>query len=144
MLIEHVTSEKLESAARSIIHEAGELKLWAFSGEMGAGKTTLIKAICKELEVKDEVSSPTFSLVNEYRTQSGQLIYHFDFYRIIQIEEVYDIGYEDYFYSGNLCLMEWPEKIKKLLEGEEYLQVRINKTGELSRNFNVTKLNTTV
>ena len=87
----------------------------AFYGEMGAGKTTLIKAICQELGVKENVSSPTFSLVNEYVTKSGDVIYHFDFYRINTTSEAFDLGYEEYFYSGNLCLIEWPEKIEQLL-----------------------------
>jgi tRNA threonylcarbamoyladenosine biosynthesis protein TsaE len=97
---------------------AGMLKtetIAAFYGDMGAGKTTLIKAICKALGSVDNATSPTFSLMNEYRTSSGKKIYHFDFYRISSLAEVYDMGYEDFFYSGNLCLIEWPEKIAHLL-----------------------------
>ena len=97
----------------------------AFYGEMGAGKTTLIKAICKLLDVKDITSSPSFSLINEYLTKDDQSIFHFDFYRINDIEEAYDIGYEDYFYSNSLCLIEWPEKIETLLP-ENHTKVRIN------------------
>jgi len=85
----------------------------AFYGEMGAGKTTLIKEICKILGVKDITSSPTFALINEYRTNDEESIYHFDFYRINNLQEAYDLGYEDYFYSNSLCLIEWPEKIEK-------------------------------
>ena len=87
----------------------------AFYGEMGAGKTTLIKAICAELGVADITNSPTFSIVNEYVTENQQSIFHFDFYRIGSESEAYDLGYEEYFYSENLCMIEWPEKIFKLL-----------------------------
>lgn len=78
---------------------------------MGAGKTTLIKAICRKLMVKDEVNSPTFSIVNEYKTENGESVFHFDFYRINKIEEAFDIGYENYFYSPSYCFIEWPEKL---------------------------------
>ncbi len=87
----------------------------AFYGEMGAGKTTLIKAICEELNVKDIISSPSFSLVNEYVTDRDDKVFHFDFYRLNKTSEAFDLGYEEYFYSGNLCLIEWPEKIEQLL-----------------------------
>jgi len=87
----------------------------AFYGEMGAGKTTIIKEICKSLHVGDITSSPSFSLINEYLTSEGRRIYHFDFYRINKKEEAFDLGYEEYFYGGNLCLIEWPEKIESLL-----------------------------
>jgi tRNA threonylcarbamoyladenosine biosynthesis protein TsaE len=91
-----------------------------FSGEMGAGKTTLIKQFCKQLGVNDQVSSPTFSLVNEYQSTSGP-IYHFDLYRIRSTEELYDIGYEDYFFSGYLCLIEWPEMAENIIPNEHIL-----------------------
>jgi len=88
----------------------------AFYGKMGAGKTTFIKALCKLLGVEDEVNSPTFAIINEYRSETtAELIYHFDFYRIKKLEEVYDLGYEDYFYSGALCFIEWPELVEELL-----------------------------
>ena len=109
-----------------IIEKGLDYKIWIFDGEMGAGKTTLIKSICKNLGVIDEVSSPTFSIVNEYKTVDGKTVYHFDFYRIKSIEEVYDMGVEDYFNSGNICLIEWPEKIKEILENEIALQIFIN------------------
>jgi tRNA threonylcarbamoyladenosine biosynthesis protein TsaE len=90
-------------------------KVLAFYGEMGAGKTTLIKAICTEFGVTDNISSPTFSIVNEYKGRNGKKTYHFDFYRIKSQDEAYDLGYEEYFYSGAICLIEWPEKVKDLL-----------------------------
>lgn len=126
-------SDQINEAAKRIINSSNDHKLWTFKGEMGAGKTTLIKAICKELGVTDEVSSPTFSLVNEYRTKEGKTIYHFDFYRIKSINEVYDIGYEDYFYSGNICLIEWPGKILELLEEEDVFEIKIEKVDEGER-----------
>jgi tRNA threonylcarbamoyladenosine biosynthesis protein TsaE len=97
-----------------IIHFAGK-KVIAFYGEMGVGKTTLIKALCKAMGVTDVVSSPTYSLVNEYVTSTGSTVFHFDFYRINSIEEVYDMGFEEYFDSGNYCFVEWPEKVAELL-----------------------------
>ena len=96
----------------------------AFYGPMGAGKTTLIKDLCHRMGVTDEVNSPTFAIVNEYITEEGESVYHFDFYRIKKLEEAYDIGYENYFYSGNLCLIEWPELIEPLLP-ERYIRVDI-------------------
>lgn len=90
-------------------------RIFAFKGDLGAGKTTFIKILCKRLGVKDEVVSPTFSIINEYLTESGESIYHFDLYRINKVEEVMDIGYEDYLFSNNYCFIEWPEKIEELL-----------------------------
>ena len=116
--------------SKYIIETGLDYKIWIFEGEMGAGKTTLIKAICKNLGVMDEVSSPTFSIVNEYKTVEGKTVYHFDFYRVKSIEEVYDIGVEDYFYSGNICLVEWPEKIKEILTKEKALHIFINQKNE--------------
>lgn len=130
-----ITLEKLPETAAGIIEMATHRRLWCFFGEMGAGKTTLIKAVCKALQVTDEITSPTFSLVNEYKTATGGTVYHFDFYRIRSIEEAYDIGYEDYFYSGNICLIEWPEKIAALLEGDELLNIHLSKTTETSRSI---------
>ncbi len=111
--------EQIQEAARSFVKEMGDNTVFAFYGKMGAGKTTFIKAICKELGVSDAVTSPTFAIVNEYRSDtSGELVYHFDFYRIGKLEEVYDMGYEDYFYSGALCFIEWPELVEELLPGD--------------------------
>ncbi len=110
--------DKIDEAAHFFIDHMGDNTVFAFRGSMGAGKTTLTKAICEQLGVDDPVNSPTFALVNEYRTATSELIYHFDFYRINKIDEVYDFGYEDYFYSGAVCLIEWPEKIEELLPSD--------------------------
>lgn len=120
---------ELTEVALQIIEEGKGYSFWRIDGEMGAGKTTLIKLLCKALGVDEEVSSPTFSLVNEYKTKDNQIIYHFDFYRINDLREVYDIGYEDYFYSDNLCILEWAEKIEDLLIGENVFAVHITGTG---------------
>lgn len=119
------TLQNIVDAATHIIAHSNNRKLWIFRGEMGAGKTTLIKSICELLQVKDEISSPTFSLVNEYHTTNGKKVFHFDFYRIKSIEEVYDMGYEDYFYSNQICLIEWPEKIEEILEDEDLYEISI-------------------
>ena len=105
----------VRQAAKQFIDFMGDNKVFAFKGSMGAGKTTLIKAICQELGVKESVTSPTFAIINEYKDREGESIYHFDFYRINKLEEVFDFGYEDYFYSGNLCFIEWPEIVESLL-----------------------------
>ena len=108
--------ETIHSAAREFIQSIGENTIFAFQGSMGAGKTTFIKAICEELGVSDVINSPTFAIVNEYRSDTtAELIYHFDFYRINNVSEAIQIGAEDYFYSGALCFIEWPEKIAELL-----------------------------
>jgi len=108
----------LRSAAKKIIEYTKGKKLLAFSGPMGAGKTTIIKAVCRALGAEDTVSSPTFTLVNEYETVSGEILYHIDFYRIKKKEEVLDFGIEEYFFSGSYCLMEWPELIGEILPVE--------------------------
>ena len=107
--------ERIHDAAQEFIAAMGDNTVFAFYGKMGAGKTTFIKAVCECLGVEDVINSPTFAIVNEYRSESGELIYHFDFYRIKKLEEVYDMGYEDYFYSGALCFIEWPELVEELL-----------------------------
>ena len=101
----------IHEAAKQFIAGIGDNKVFAFYGKMGAGKTTFTKAICEVLGVEDVITSPTFAIVNESTDRDGQPIYHFDFYRIKKLEEVYDMGYEDYFYSNHLCLLEWPELI---------------------------------
>ncbi len=116
--------QEIDAAARSFLEEMGEAAVIAFSGEMGAGKTTFIQALCRNLGVTVEVNSPTFSLVNEYFTPEGDSIFHFDFYRIEAPEELFDMGYEEYFYSGSLCLIEWPEKANSLIP-EDALRVNI-------------------
>lgn len=111
--------DDIRTAAKAFIEQMDQNTVFAFYGKMGAGKTTFIKAVCEELGVSDVVNSPTFSIVNEYRSDdTGELIYHFDFYRIQKIDEVYDMGYEDYFYSGAFCFIEWPELIEDLLPGD--------------------------
>ena len=107
--------EHIREAAREFIENIGEARVFAFYGKMGAGKTTFVKAICEELGVDDVITSPTFAIVNEYTAAEGDSIFHFDFYRIKRLEEVYDMGYEDYFYSGALCFIEWPELIEEIL-----------------------------
>ena len=125
--------DSIREASRQFVAATGENTVFAFYGKMGAGKTTFIKAVCEELGVEDVITSPTFAIVNEYRSDTtGELIYHFDFYRIKKIEEVYDMGYEDYFYSGALCFIEWPELIEELLP-EEAVKVTIEENSDGSR-----------
>ena len=110
--------DNIHEAAKQFIAAMEDNTVFAFYGKMGAGKTTFIKAICEELGVTDVINSPTFAIVNEYRSdETGELIYHFDFYRIQKLDEVYDMGYEDYFYSGDLCFIEWPELVEEVLPG---------------------------
>ena len=109
--------EHIREAAQEFISHMGDHRVFAFYGSMGAGKTTFIKALCEELGVTDVVTSPTFAIVNEYQA-SDHPIFHFDFYRIKKLEEVYDMGYEDYFYSDALCFIEWPELIEEVLPAE--------------------------
>ncbi len=123
----------LEAAAEEFLRAIGDRRLVAFYAPMGAGKTTFITAVCKVLGVKeDAVSSPTFAIVNEYRTAAGESVFHFDFYRIERMEEALDIGLYDYLDSGALCLMEWPENIEALLP-EETLRVSISVEPDGSR-----------
>ncbi|RAJ34304.1 tRNA (adenosine(37)-N6)-threonylcarbamoyltransferase complex ATPase subunit type 1 TsaE [Pedobacter cryoconitis] len=131
--------EELGSAAEALLSFAGNEKIFAFEGEMGAGKTTFIKVLCQKLGVTDVVNSPTFSIVNEYAAPGNQVIYHFDFYRIKNLQEVFDIGYEEYFYSGNICLIEWPQRIAELLP-ETYIEVEITALSEDKRSFTFTKI----
>ena len=116
--------DELSQVSELLISWRDKSNIIAFYGPMGAGKTTLIKNLCHKLGVTDEVNSPTFALVNEYPTPIEDSIFHFDFYRIKKLEEVYDIGYEDYFYSGRLCLLEWPELIDPLMP-EHFIKVEI-------------------
>ncbi|HTA28167.1 MAG TPA: tRNA (adenosine(37)-N6)-threonylcarbamoyltransferase complex ATPase subunit type 1 TsaE [Bacteroidia bacterium] len=107
--------EELERAAQVLLEVFKNTRVFIFSGALGSGKTTYIKYICKVLGVKTGISSPTFSLVNEYECADGSEVFHFDFYRIDDIQEAYDIGYEEYLYSGHYCFIEWPEKIEELI-----------------------------
>ncbi|KAA6313440.1 tRNA threonylcarbamoyladenosine biosynthesis protein TsaE [termite gut metagenome] len=116
MNIKITSLEQLPNAACRFINEMGNNTVFALYGKMGVGKTTFIKAVCKELGVRETVNSPTFAIVNEYHSEkTNKTICHFDFYRIKKLEEVYDMGYEDYFYSGALCFIEWPELVEDLL-----------------------------
>ena len=124
--------DNIHEAAKQFIKNMGKGNIIAFYGKMGAGKTTCIKAIWEELGVEDVITSPTFAIVNEYTTKTGEPIYHFDFYRIKKIEEVYDLGYEDYFDSSHLCFLEWPELITDLLP-EDTLKVTISVEDDGSR-----------
>ena len=141
--------EHIREAAREFINHIGDHRVFAFYGKMGAGKTTFIKAVCEELGVQDVITSPTFAIVNEYTIDhcsapesavnngqcsmvNVQCIYHFDFYRIKKLEEVYDMGYEDYFYSGALCFMEWPELIEEILP-DDAVRVTITEQEDGSR-----------
>lgn len=125
MLSERINDKsKIKDAARELIQQFPNEKIFAFYGKMGAGKTTYIQAICRYLGSDDNITSPTFALINEYKTREQKSIFHFDFYRIKDLEEVYDLGYEDYMYSGNYCLIEWPELIESLLP-ENIVRVKI-------------------
>ncbi|MCD8310628.1 MAG: tRNA (adenosine(37)-N6)-threonylcarbamoyltransferase complex ATPase subunit type 1 TsaE [Prevotellaceae bacterium] len=120
--------DELQAAARRFIDAMGSRTVFAFYGKMGVGKTTFIKALCEELGVTDVITSPSFAIVNEYRSERlGKPVYHFDFYRIKKIEEVYDMGYEEYFYSDALCLVEWPEMVEDLLP-EDTVKVTLTET----------------
>ena len=147
-------TESIRQAARQFIAGMGEGRVFAFYGKMGAGKTTFIKALCEELGVDDVVTSPTFAIVNEYTMSNVQssmsnvqcsmfnvqypmsTVYHFDFYRIRSIGEVYDMGYEDYFYSGALCFIEWPELVEELLPPDA-VRVSIEELGDGRRRVSI-------
>ena len=130
------SESELDKVAAKIIEYSGEENIWAFYGEMGSGKTALIKAIANRYKVEDNVHSPTFSIVNEYANFSDEIFYHFDFYRIKDITEAMDIGVEEYFYSGYHCFIEWPQKIMSLLPNQ-YLKVSINITSPTGREINL-------
>ena len=115
---------EIRKTARSFLDSFRGKKIFAFYGPLGSGKTTFIKALCEELKVEDNVSSPSFSIINEYKSKGNGVIYHFDFYRIEKQEEVYDLGYEEYFYAGKICFIEWPDIIVDILP-DETVHVRI-------------------
>ncbi|MDI3528154.1 MAG: tRNA threonylcarbamoyladenosine biosynthesis protein TsaE, partial [Tenuifilum sp.] len=124
----------IDKAASKILSSIGENRIICFYGEMGAGKTTLIREICKKLGVTDVVTSPTFALVNEYTDENGTPVYHFDFYRIKQIDEVFDFGYEEYFYNPNaICLIEWPELVEPILPSEGVVDIYLKVNQDSSR-----------
>jgi tRNA threonylcarbamoyladenosine biosynthesis protein TsaE len=126
----------LPSAAKMFLKHYGEKKIFAFHGSMGAGKTTIIKAICEELGVLDIVSSPTFTLVNEYKTFNGEILYHIDFYRIKKQEEVFDFGIEEYLSGESFCFMEWPELVEEILPPET-VNVRITVDDDEQRTLSI-------
>lgn len=124
----------MERVADELMATFQESRIFAFYGHMGSGKTTFIRAICKTLQSDDTVTSPTFAIVNEYRTATGKSLFHFDFYRLKKLEEAYDLGYEDYFYGGDYCLIEWPEKVESLLP-PSYVEVKISEDGDQTRTI---------
>ncbi len=127
---------ELSRVADAVVERLGERRVVAFRAPMGAGKTTLIAEIVAALGSSDVVTSPTFALVNEYNTGDDGVVYHFDFYRIERVEEAFDMGYEEYFYSGELCLVEWPEKIEELLP-DDVMTVTITIDGDSARTFEI-------
>ena len=133
-VFKHVMLSDLESVAEALLREAGSCNVWIFFGEMGSGKTTLIKVIARKLGVTDAMSSPTFSIVNEYPATDDRKIYHFDFYRIKKEEEAWDIGLEEYLYSGNYCFIEWPEKIPSLIPAQ-HVAVKITTENNSQRTI---------
>jgi tRNA threonylcarbamoyladenosine biosynthesis protein TsaE len=126
--------EDLGQISNQVIKAAYGRNIWIFEGEMGAGKTTLIKAICKELGVLGHIQSPTFSIVNQYLSSAGETIYHFDFYRLKNETEALDFGIEEYFDSGNICMLEWAEKVESLLP-DNCFKIKISLTDNLERNI---------
>lgn len=128
---------QLHTVAEHIVALTNQHAIICFYGEMGAGKTTLIKLIAQQLGVQHSVTSPTYSLVNEYSAANNSTVYHFDFYRINSITEAYDMGFEEYLYTNNICLIEWPQNVAELLP--THLQVYITKTGEDSRTISLTQ-----
>ena len=130
--------DQIEQAARIFVKNIGTRKVFAFYGKMGAGKTTFIKAVCRALGVEDVITSPTFAIVNEYTDATGSPVFHFDFYRIKKLEEVYDMGYEDYFYSHNLCFLEWPELIEDILP-DDAVRVSIEELPDGCRRLTISE-----
>lgn len=137
MLYTAYTQSELAPVAQYLMGLSGTHKVFTFTGQLGAGKTTLIKEFCKQLGVVGNVSSPTFGLVNEYETETGNLIYHFDCYRMKKPAEAYDIGFEEYLDSGHICLIEWPEMIETLLP-QHYVAITISLKEMDSREVSIT------
>ena len=136
--LEHIELAQLPSVAEQMIALAGNQRIWLLEGEMGAGKTTLIKAVCAQLRVIGTVQSPTYSLVNEYETTEGQLVYHFDFYRINHPHEAMDMGVEEYFDSGHYCFIEWPSRVATLLP-DNYLTIAITLHNNHQRTIHLSR-----
>lgn len=133
MRIEIPSVDNIQEAARQFVAQMGRARVFALHGQMGAGKTTFVKAVCRELGVEDVVTSPTFALVNEYTAGDGSPVFHFDFYRVKSLDEVYDMGFEDYLYGGALCLVEWPELVEGLLPRDAVaVTIRVNADGSRS------------
>lgn len=132
--------DEIDQVAQDFLDALEEHKIIAFYGKMGAGKTTFIKALCRKLGSNDNITSPTFALINEYKTAKNEAIYHFDFYRINKIEEIFDFGYEDYFYSGAFCFIEWPELIEEVLP-ENTIIVSIKEIDQNKREVVLQKSN---
>ncbi len=130
------TLDELSGLASDLLVEAGNVRVWCFYGEMGAGKTTLIKALGEHLGVSDPMSSPSFAIVNQYLTADQETIYHFDFYRLKEEMEAQDLGAEDYFYSGDYCFIEWPERIPSLLP-DGHLKINIKLVNEFARSVSL-------
>ncbi len=130
------TIDHLDEIAGEFLEAFPEPGVFCFYGSMGAGKTTFIQALCEKLNVVDVVNSPSFAIVNEYSTANDDVVYHFDFYRLKEEEEAFDLGYEDYFYSGSYCFVEWPEKIESLLPQNRY-DVTVTVLDDMSRNIEV-------
>lgn len=128
------SEEELPLIAETLLQEFPDDRVFCFYGEMGAGKTTFIKVVCQQLGAADTTSSPTFAIINEYLTQDDESIYHFDFYRIEKLADAYEIGVEDYLYSGNYCFLEWPENIPELIQ-PEFVKVKITVGSDHSRTF---------
>lgn len=129
------SQNELATVAADLLQKHVEERVFGFYGEMGAGKTTLIKEICRQLGVTATTSSPTFAIVNEYFTSEGEPVYHFDFYRINSIDEAVKIGFDDYLYSGNYCFIEWTEKVEEMLTEEDYVRVDIKVLEDGKREF---------
>ena len=138
MILSVKNIDGLKDAAQKLIEYSGAEKIFLFYGDMGAGKTTFIKSLCEGLGVVETVTSPTFSIVNEYQGEKSK-VYHFDFYRLKNQSEALDLGYEEYFYSGNYCLIEWPEKIAGLLP-DHYIRVSISVLNDDERRLTFEKI----
>lgn len=134
-----VSLEDLKRVADELITAAGNTRVWLFEGEMGSGKTTLIKVICGQLGVMESTSSPTFSIINEYQGREGEAIFHFDFYRLEKETEAFDMGVEEYFESGNYCFVEWPERVVSLFP-LHYFQIKITERTPGTRTIEYTLL----